>query len=328
MVKDEPRLRAAFYGNGSVKARLIVRICALLLILVPLVCAGCSLDTRPMSPHINQTDAGFTRTLGQSEPADLEVLDDSTGGKDSGVTNDVEVESSEPACTRTDAEDYCAALPALSKVPVIDGELDCGPALVTLEGVGWTGPESSPVNHKTSFAAAWREDGLYVYVQVRGQVPVPHPADQPIFCGDGIELYIDADGDVDKAGNYNKSGAVQLVVSAPSTQEGLTLDAERFLNGISQGVWLSNGIKTVMSSDGYDLEAFITAGDLGLGEWPSSGRVGFDIAINLGGDSNGADPNCGSRLGQYFLRVTSPSKACSGAPWCDTRAFCIAQLTP
>jgi hypothetical protein len=280
------------------------------------------------------SDGGVSNYGGHGPIDDDGVLDSAQNAGNSFTvidgrgSKDVNAESSKRACVQADTEDYCAALPALSEAPVIDGELDCGLALVALKGVGWNGTNPAPVDRATTFAAAWRKDGLYIYVNVRQPLPAPHPAEQPIYCGEAIELFVDADGNVDEVGHYDRPGAMQLVVAAPSTQGGSTLEAERFVNGVSQGVWISKNLKMVMLSKGYALEAFITAADLGLWDWPSGNRVGFDIAIDIAGDSNGTNPSCSARLGQYFLRVTSPTDACTGAPWCNTRAFCTAQLTP
>ena len=52
--------------------------------------------------------------------------------------------------------------------PVIDGELDCGPAAVAITPVGWNGTTTLPSSHSARVAAAWRPNGIYVYVEVTG----------------------------------------------------------------------------------------------------------------------------------------------------------------
>jgi hypothetical protein len=54
-------------------------------------------------------------------------------------------------------------------------------------------------------------------------------------------------------------------------------------------------------------------------------RVGFNIGINIAGGSAGTGSVCPSRLGQYFLKVSTATDACSGTPWCDTRSFCTSE---
>jgi hypothetical protein len=304
---------------------------------VVLCCAfvGCSVYEQSMLTRMNEriSDGGSLDydviAAGDGGISDAtENVEGSLSVIDGRVSKYGNSENSERTCVQADVEDYCTQLPTLSQAPVIDGELDCGPPLMVLEPVGWNSAEPIPANQVTRFAAASRPDGLYFYVEVRGNSPVPHQNGQPVYCGDAIELYVDADGTVDENGNYDQPGAVQLVVAAPSAQEDRSLDAERFENGVSQGIWISKSVKTVILSDGYGLEAFLVAADLGLWDWPSSDRIGFDIGINIAGDSTGAAPGCGLRLGQYYLRVSSTTDPCGGAPWCDTRSFCISELTP
>ena len=51
-----------------------------------------------------------------------------------------------------------------------------------------------------------------LYVEVHGDAITPHSAEQPIFCGDAIELYVDADARNDDAGSYDPTGTMQFVI--------------------------------------------------------------------------------------------------------------------
>ena len=64
--------------------------------------------------------------------------------------------------------DYCTQLRPPLATPVIDGELDCGPAAVAITPVGWNGTTTLPSSHSARVAAAWRPNGIYVYVEVTG----------------------------------------------------------------------------------------------------------------------------------------------------------------
>ena len=89
----------------------------------------------------------------------------------------------------------CESLPALGAPPVIDGVLEGGLALVPIAPQGWTNSHRPiPADVTASYAAAWRPDGLYLFVSVRGNVRHPAPAADAPWCGDGVEIYADSDG--------------------------------------------------------------------------------------------------------------------------------------
>src|ERR1041385_7148746 len=73
------------------------------------------------------------------------------------------------ACQMNAVDDYCLNLPALAAPPQIDGVLDCGPPLLSFAANAWNGKGPLPAAHDASLTAAYRPDGLYVYVEVRGQ---------------------------------------------------------------------------------------------------------------------------------------------------------------
>lgn len=227
--------------------------------------------------------------------------------------------------TTTPGLDYCEQLPHLFAVPAIDGALECGLVLSAMRPLGWKASDSAP-EKSASYAAAWHREGLYIYVEVHGLPVVAHPAGEPIFCGDAVEVYVDADAETDDAGSYDAMGTMQFVVAAPSG--GAPPDAWRFKQGESQGAWISQSLRATPLPDGYSIEAFITARDVGLWQWLPEGRLGFSLAIDVAS----AQPNlpsreaCTSKSGQFFLRLADPSGSCPGEPWCDATAFCSAAL--
>jgi hypothetical protein len=231
---------------------------------------------------------------------------------------------SSSVCRPTAVADFCARLPVLPAAAVIDGVLDCGPAELALDPKGWSGASAMPAGLVTRLAAASRPDGIYVYVEVHGQVPVPHPAGSEIYCGDAVELYVDASGTLDSAGHYSKPGTMQFIVAAPAVG-GTTLEAMRYVEGTANGAWTGQ-VKTVLLEDGYSVEAFVRAADLDLAAWAPASKIGLDVAIDVSAAAGTANLRCGQELGQYFLRLSTQADSCMGQPWCDTRAFCTPAL--
>jgi hypothetical protein len=199
------------------------------------------------------------------------------------------------ACVEHSGRDYCSLLPEIPAAPVIDGEIECGLEPIPLAPIAWNGSQPLP-SVQAHYAAGWRADGLYVYVAVTGAPIHPHPAAEPIYCGDAVEIYVDGHGDDADAGAYEGAGAMQFVIAAPD------------------------------AVDGYAIEALITGPDIGLWEWAPKQQLSFGLAVDVSAPADSAGLRCGLQLGQFFLRVAAPSGACSGEPWCDVRAFCDAAL--
>jgi hypothetical protein len=232
-----------------------------------------------------------------------------------------------PGCAAGASEDYCGVLPALPDPALLDGQLECGLRLAPMATVGWNGPAELP-DKRPSYAAAWRHDGIYFYVEVRGAEPiVPHPAEQPIFCGDAVELYVDADAHNDDAGTYDPAGTMQFVIAAPGG-EGSAIETAKFTQGVPHGAWISKAVRTTRLADGYSIEAFISAADIDLWEWTPSMRVGFSVVVDISGPGGSGAAGCSNRAGQFFVRAGEPLGPCRGEPWCDAGAFCRAALMP
>lgn len=232
---------------------------------------------------------------------------------------------SPPICAPPKVADYCAMVPSLPDAPVIDGVLDCNATLRSIEPKAWNGSAAMPADYVAKLALAARPDGLYVYVEVHGTSPRPHPSGSGIYCGDAVELYIDGDATFDAAGAYDKPGTMQFVVAAPSAA-GAAVDAMRFLQGADHSAWLSNQVKTALLSDGYAVEAFIRAVDLDLEAWKPASKLGFDLAIDVSAPSGTTGLKCGLQLGQYFMHLADQAGTCNHEPWCNTLAFCAPAL--
>jgi hypothetical protein len=229
-------------------------------------------------------------------------------------------------CVLNAPADYCTQLPALTRPPSIDGTLECGLQLSPMQPLGWKGPNPPPAK-RASYAAAWAHEGLYAYVEVHGQPIARHPGTEPTFCGDAVEIYVDADAEGDDAGTYDAMGTMQFVVAAPA--DSAAPDAWRFIQGNPQGAWISKALRVSALPDGYSVEAFITAADLGLWDWKPTQQLGFSIVIDVADEAGAGTPTragCTKATGQFFLRLGDPRGSCPGEPWCDARAFCDAAL--
>jgi hypothetical protein len=226
-------------------------------------------------------------------------------------------------CVADSGSNYCGALPALPSAPVIDGVLECGLSSLAIQPEGWKGADKP--KRTASYAAAWRSDGLYLYVEVHGAGIQPHATSEEIYCGDGVELFVDADADVEDGGGYDASGTMQFVVAAPATR-GAAIDAKRFVQGVSKGPWTSKTLQTKRLSDGYSLEVFIGGADINLSKWAPKMRLGFSVGIDVAAPPSAAAAGCSGRAGVFFLKVSDTSGGCGGQPWCDAGAFCRALL--
>ena len=229
--------------------------------------------------------------------------------------------------------DYCQALPHLRRAPVIDGRRERGLVLRPLDPVGWISFEAAPpADQRAAYAAAWREDGLYVFVHVVDPDRVIAGESEMCWCGDSVEVFVDADGRYDRAPFFDEPGAGQLVAIAPADDDTPSHRGQAWCYGCS-GDWPidldATEFVTVPTDDGYSLEMFVRAADLGLDDWrPLPGQtLGFDLAVNVS-TATPTGLSCGSlsegsRRGQYFLHVSDDEPR---EPWNRADAFCTAAL--
>jgi len=230
--------------------------------------------------------------------------------------------------SRGPAPDYCSAIPALGAPPVIDGVLDCGLSLRPLVPQGWTGPSPLPSDVSATYAVGYRPDGLYFYVVVVDPTRIPPRLGDEAWRGDGIELYVDADGVFTAPPAFDDPGTRQAEITAPVDAVTPSTRAQLYVWMGARSDWTSPNFIAVPTPTGYAVEAFVAAAELGLATWKLSAgaRVGMDLAINVSDPSTSAyDPNDGYRLGQYFLRVTTGSNP---PPFSNVDAFCLPTLGP
>jgi len=226
--------------------------------------------------------------------------------------------------------DYCNEVPPLRRTAIIDGVLEPGLLLRALTPVGWTGAGSVPTGESSSYAVAWQPDGLYLFVRVVDPSRLPAPPSQPTWSGDGVELYVDADGAIENAPTYD-ANTIQICASAPSDDTTPVSRVQGFRNTAEVAPWSSNNFGAFPTSDGYVVEALVQAHDVMIPALTlaSGARVGFDLSVNVSTPAFAADEDAGSqqtRIGQYFLRISDQLATCNGAPFCQPLAFCTPLL--
>lgn len=263
--------------------------------------APADVDAAPDASIDAPADVDVAETVVDA-PADVVVADVADGG----------------SCVTSPTTNYCSALPSMPADPVIDGVLDCGPALVPMTPEGWSGSGDLPAGNSASIAVAWRPTGLYVFVEVVTPVVIPADSMTPPFYGSGAEIYVESIAP--SSATYDDPGAMQLVAAAPSGS--MAVIGEGYRDAVDQGPWTPAEFGTYTTSTGFALEAFIVAGDLGLSTWTlaSGDSLGLDIAINVSYPLASTMGAQGHRAGQYFLHVASSP---IGAPYADPRSFCV-----
>jgi hypothetical protein len=152
------------------------------------------------------------------------------------------------------------------------------------------------------------------------------------WCGDGVELYVDADGQYPSAPDYDDPGTMQLLATAPARDPSTTLAVDARYNTQNQlrvADWTATRHIVVARSNGYALEALVAAADLGMSSWrlTSGGNVGIDIAINVSVAVETQKVGCGYYLGQYYLHLSRlPCNADGCRPYSNDAAFCTPLL--
>ncbi len=224
---------------------------------------------------------------------------------------------------------HCSELPYLDQAPVLDGTIEAGMILETVAPVGWREPSTPlPAGHEMRYAAGWRPEGLYFYLEVTDPDRNTAPAGEDVWMGDSVEIYVDHDGSFDTdPPYYDDQGTRQFFVAAPSEDGVPGTRAQIRIPMGTYNPWDAGWI-SLPTGFGYVVEAFVTAPDLDLASWSlAAGQaVGFDLAHNVSvppGDT-GVD---GNRLSQYFLKVRDPLQGESfDYPFMNESVFCAAVL--
>jgi hypothetical protein len=219
--------------------------------------------------------------------------------------------------------DWCKKLPELAAPPVIDGVLECPLSLRPVTPLGYTATGTPDAT--ADYAIAWYPSGLYFFVAVHDPLVVPAATTDLAWEGDAVELFADSDGFYPVAPAFDDPGTRQFVIAAPAGP-GPSTRGMVYLQGAGASTsWTSTQFVAEPSTDGYVVEAFITAADLGLTTWTlvSQGHLGFDLAIDVSYPTATQTGTEGHRLGQYFFNLAN-----SGAkePYRNVGAFCNPSL--
>jgi hypothetical protein len=224
----------------------------------------------------------------------------------------------------------CDRFQRLGVEPTIDGAREPALGVASWTPAGWTGAEPLPDGHAAVFAAAARPDGVLFYVRVTTPRPLrPPAATADTFCGDAVEVFVDADGRFDAPPAYDDPGTLQVIVPAP--EEGAASSARHatYRDGRLQAPLEAAQVAAVRTADGFAVEVFVRLADLGVtGRTLGPGdRVALAFSVDIAREADGPGP-CGRRLGQYYERIAPPPVAppCFGRPHCDVRALCATML--
>lgn len=155
-------------------------------------------------------EAGGDTTLGDGTPGL-----DATGDESLDANLDA---SADGQCTVRAAVDYCQVIPPLPAPPVIDGVLDCGPTPVAIVPEGWRGAAPLPPfpsGNTSTVAAAWRPDGLYIFMAITTPIAIPAELSDQDYKGAGVEIFVDDNGVFTTPGQYDVPGTVQEIVTSP-----------------------------------------------------------------------------------------------------------------
>ena len=176
----------------------------------------------------------------------------------------------------------CTGVGAMSTAPVIDGVLDCGIPLWPMPVVVTAGPGVIPSGVQARIAAAWRPDGLYLFVRVTGAgaTRTPAPTGDPAWCGDATRAL--------RRPRRRLSGRAR-----PTTTIRAPFSSSRSLRrarpsprawgrcSATRAIWVpgrasSSALRRATASLP---EAFVAAADLGLTTWSLSagGTIGLDV---------------------------------------------------
>ncbi|MBN2193440.1 MAG: hypothetical protein JW751_11545 [Polyangiaceae bacterium] len=226
--------------------------------------------------------------------------------------------------------DYCRELPALVAAPTIDGVLDGGFPLLPVIPVGWSGKTALREGIAMSYAAAWRPDGVYLFISVNDPERNPAREDDPVWMGDAVEIYVDSNGVYPPANAWDDPGARQFVIGAPEDDATPSARGEHYIVNETGVEWESTEFVALPTPTGFAVEVFIVALDLGLADWSLS--AGDAVGIDLGHDVSfpiGVTGWAGNRDSQYFLRLLDPrTYTGDDFPFFNENAFCTAVLLP
>src|SRR5580692_10551573 len=106
-----------------------------------------------LDSQARDTSAGEADTQPPEPEAEADAqVDGEAGVPDDDAAPDAGPDSGDAGCVTSTIVNYCTALPMLPAPPVIDGVLDCGPALLPIVPVAWSGPGVVPAGNSAKVA--------------------------------------------------------------------------------------------------------------------------------------------------------------------------------
>ncbi len=227
-------------------------------------CGRIGYDPLPEKPIAHDGGPRLHDAQGGGESSVVETGAPAEGGDSTVDDAPVDV-ASEPSadaspCVASAAVDYCSTIPPLPAPPVIDGVLDCGPILQPIVPVGWRGAAPLPPfpsGNTAKVAAAWRSDGLYVFVDVTTPVAIPPDLSSPAYYGAGVEIFVDDDGAFATPGRYDTPGTVQMIVPSPVAS---APDASVAACPVDASADAPDGADASLSADGASTDAALADG--------------------------------------------------------------------
>lgn len=230
-------------------------------------------------------------------------------------------------------EPYCERLPYLSAVPTVDGVLEADLPLQEIVPAGFhpvscRPTDTLPEGVTMRYAAAWLNEGLYIYLEVTDPDRAPAEEATPLWQGDGVEIYLDHDAVFAPSGSYDDEGTFQFVLSAPPDDVQNGSGGEIYHETILIDSWDDTSYAVVPRAFGYVVEAILRADDLSLASWsPGPGSpFGFSLGHNVSLPVGESDCE-GNRLGQYFLKAGEPfTGIVDDYPFYNSNVFCTPEL--
>lgn len=233
------------------------------------------------------------------------------------------------------AEPYCDKLHLLSDPPIIDGLVDGSLPLQPIVPQAFRFHADNPEPYKSlpagvsmSYAAAWRPDGLYFFLDIVDPNYVPAPDTANEWAGDGAEIYVDHDAVFAPPGSYDALGTNSFIFEAPPVSGDLGIAAGYYTPYARQGDFAGQWISQKTPS-GYVVEAFIAASDLGMESWTISveSSLAFDLGHNVSFPEESTATSDFNRLGQYFLQVADPfTDVEADYPFYNSAVFCTPEI--
>jgi hypothetical protein len=200
--------------------------------------------------------------------------------------------------------------------------------LLEIPRENWRDKNILPKDVWAKYAVAYHPQGIYLWVHVNDPTRNPSPTGSPAFCGDAVHVFVDTDGRYANPPQYDIPGTRQFQAAAPSNDLMASMRGDVYGWEDRVGSWTGGRFVAAPVKDGYVLEAFIGAQDMGVANFrpAAGGSAGFSVSVTLGVPGGGA---C-DRLGDFALLLDRTLMGGNDpvSPHKSTNAFCNPRLRP